>query len=228
MSCPMSRLARKSAALCLALALFFCANAASAANDAPMMKLPPRAASAKATYVYLHGIHGRAENGCPWMHDGAEDMGWLVCPHANTKNEDGTYSWGGSLLSQRAVVARAEAVAHEAGADADQPSVLVGFSQGAYLAMNLVRARFGRTRGLVLIGADVTPDRKTLEAAGVTRVVLAAGELDGSFWPMKRAAKKLEAEGMPVRFVSLGKIGHSYQTPNKEALHDAMVWAGSS
>src|SRR5215207_6529888 len=37
----------------------------------------PAADAAKPTVVYLHGIHGRAENGCPWMRAGD---GWLVCP----------------------------------------------------------------------------------------------------------------------------------------------------
>jgi hypothetical protein len=33
---------------------------------------------------------------------------------------------------------------------------------------------------------------------------------------------------MDVRYVSLGRIGHSYQTAEKQALRDAIVWAGGS
>jgi hypothetical protein len=45
---------------------------------------------------------------------------------------------------------------------------------------------------------------------------------------MKRAAEQLRREGVDVRFVSLGRIGHSYATPEKDALRDAIVWAGTS
>ena len=91
-----------------------------------------------------------------------------------------------------------------------------------------MRGHLGSYRGLVLIAADVAPDRALLEGAGVSRVVLAAGELDASFAPLRNAAARLAQEGFDVRFVSLGKIGHTYQTTEKEALRDAIVWAGQA
>ena len=194
-----------------------------------ILAFPPRATTTKPlTVVYLHGIHGRAENGCPWLHEGASEIGWLVCPSANAHLANDTFSWGGTLAEQRAVVARAEHAAQAEGADADAASVIVGFSQGAFVALDLVRARLGRYRGLVLIGADVEPSRAALEDAGVGRIVLAAGELDASFGPLQRAAARLRREGMDVRFVDLGRIGHTYQTTDKEALRDAIAWAGRS
>lgn len=195
---------------------------------------PPQAATASAparaplTVVYLHGIHGRPENGCPWLREGATEIGWLVCPAANSPLPNGTFSWGGSLGEQHAVVARAEHAAQANGASAVTANVIVGFSQGAYLAVDLVRARLGSYRGLVLIAADVEPTRAMLTAAGVDRIVLAAGDLDGSSGPLKRTAARLGREGMDVRFVSLGAIGHTYATPETTALRDAIVWAGGS
>jgi len=58
--------------------------------------------------------------------------------------------------------------------------------------------------------------------------VLAAGSLDASFAPLQRAAERLRREGMDVRFLDLGPIGHTYQTTDKEALRDAIAWAGRS
>jgi pimeloyl-ACP methyl ester carboxylesterase len=201
-----------------------------------ILAFPPASASASAsargahslTVVYLHGIHGLPQNGCPWLASGASELGWLVCPAANTQLPNGTFSWGGTVAAQREVVARAERAAQESGADPDAANVLVGFSQGAYVALDLVHARLGRVRGLVLIGADVAPSRAMLEAAGVSRIVLAAGDLDGASAPMKRATARLVREGMDARFVSLGAIGHSYETTEKEALRDAIVWSGTS
>lgn len=195
-----------------------------------ILAFPPRtpAPSKALTVVYLHGIHGRAENGCPWLREGSSELGWLVCPQANEHLANDTFSWAGTAAEQRAVVARAERAAQAQGADADSASVLVGFSQGAFVALDLVHGRLGSYRGLVLIGADVAPSRAMLDAAGVGRIVLAAGDLDGASGPMKRAAEHLRREGMDARFVSLGRIGHSYETTEKEGLRDAIVWAGGS
>jgi hypothetical protein len=198
-------------------------------GDASILAFPPRATStSKLTVVYLHGIHGRAENGCPWLREGASEIGWLVCPDANEHLSNDTFSWAGSVADQRAVVARAEHAAQTQGADPEAPGVIVGFSQGAYVALDLVHARLGRYRGLVLIGADVEPSRAVLSAAGVDRIVLAAGDLDASSAPMKRAAERLRREGVLVRFVTLGRIGHSYQTTDPDTLRDAIAWAGGS
>jgi predicted esterase len=206
-------------------------------SGATILAFPPAPASTSATdapssraltVVYLHGIHGLPANGCPWLRDGASELGWLVCPEANERLSNGTFSWGGTVASQREVVARAERAAQAQGADPSAANLLVGFSQGAYVALDLVHAHLGRYRGLVLIGADVTPSRKLLEEGGIARIVLAAGDLDGAAAPMKRAADQLRREGVDVRFVSLGRIGHSYATPEKDALRDAIVWAGTS
>ena len=195
-----------------------------------ILAFPPRTPAQRSplTVVYLHGIHGRAENGCPWLREGSSELGWLVCPEANEQLANGTFSWAGTAADQRAVVARAERAAQAQGADSKSASVLVGFSQGAFVALDLTAHHLGRYRGLVLIGADVAPSRAMLDASGVNRIVLAAGDLDGSSAPMKRAAEHLRREGMDVRFVSLGRIGHSYETAEREALRDAIVWAGSS
>jgi len=206
-----------------------------AAEGGAMLAFPPlsvehrggESASAPAlTVVYLHGIHGRAENGCPWFREGAEQLGWLVCPNANAALPGGAFSWGGGVGEQREVVARAERAAARAGASGE--TVLVGFSQGSFVAVDLVNAHLGRYRGLVLFSADVAPEAAHLRAAGVSRVVLGAGALDASFAPLQRAAARLRGEGMPVRFLDLGRIGHTYQTTNAGALAEAIAWAGGA
>jgi predicted esterase len=200
-------------------------------GDTTILAFPPRATTNDTkplTVVYLHGVHGRAENGCPWLREGASELGWLVCPEANEHLANDTYSWTGSVVEQRAIVARAEKAARAQGADPESAGVLVGFSQGAYVALDLVRAHLGHYRGLVLIGADVTPSHAMLASAGVDRVVFAAGDLDGASAPMQRAADQLRRDGMDARFVSLGRIGHSYETTNKDALSDAIAWVGRS
>lgn len=186
-----------------------------------VLAFPPRKnVQSTTTVVYLHGIHGLAKNGCPWLREGANEVGWLVCPEANVHLANDTFSWGGSAMEKRAIVAHAEKAVH-----ADGPTVLVGFSQGAFVAMELVEARQGNYRGVVLLSATVEPRAKELAAAGVKRVVLGAGELDGSYAPLKDTAKRLERAGVEVRFVSLGKVGHTYVAETGAPLATAIAWA---
>lgn len=197
------------------------------AEGHPLLAYPPRAKDEKAiTVVYLHGIHGLPQNGCPWLREGASEVGWLVCPAASSPLPNGTFSWGGPLADQHAVVARAERAAQRAGADGASANVLVGFSQGSYLAVDLVNHHLGSYRGLVLLAADVELSAAALREAGVTRVALGAGQLDGSYAPLRRTAERLRSDGLDVRFVDLGAIGHTYQTTETAALAGAIAWAG--
>jgi len=197
-----------------------------------VLAYPPQRsrASARATrvtrVVYLHGVHGKAENGCPWLRTGASELGWLVCPEANERLANGTFSWAGSVSDVRAVVARAEHAIVNEGAEPDAPGVLVGFSQGAYVALDLVRAEPGRWGGLVLLGAEIEPNAASLRSAGVSRVALLAGDLDGSSASVKRAAVRRHRGGIAATFKSLGRVGHTYVGEDRDALHDAIVWAG--
>jgi pimeloyl-ACP methyl ester carboxylesterase len=199
---------------------------APATLDGDLLVYPPYppAREAKATVVYLHGIHGLAVNGCPWMRS---DAGWTVCPEANERLANGTFSWAGSAADKRAIVARAE----RAAGSGDGETVLVGFSQGAYVVVELLEARLGRYRGVVFLSADVAPTARELRAAGVSRVVLGAGELDGAYAPMRATAERLGRDGrdgLDVRFVSLGRVGHTYAADDRAALANAIAWAAGA
>lgn len=190
-----------------------------------VLAYPPRAGDL--TVVYLHGIHGRAENGCPYLRAGASEIGWLVCPEANMPDAPG-FTWAGSAMDKRAIVERAERAAHARGADPSAPGVVVGFSQGSYVALELVRAGLGRYRGLVLLAADVAPTAAELRGAGVSRVALGAGDRDAASLPLRRTVERLAAEGFEARFVSLGAVGHTYTAEDPSALADAIAWAGGA
>lgn len=177
------------------------------------------------TVVYLHGLHGKAANGCPHMKSGASDVGWLVCPSADNKEPNGTATWSLEIEKPAAVVSHALSAAQAEGASAE-PGVAVGFSQGGYVTLDLVKSGKVKFRGLVLIAApEAHPSAAKLRNAGIERVVLAAGYRDAAYAPLVEDAKRLEREGMEVRFVDLGDVGHTYAAENTVALHDAIVWA---
>jgi predicted esterase len=178
------------------------------------------------TVVYLHGVHGRAENGCPWFRSGASELGWLVCPEGIERDANGTASWSGDVLAQGAVVSRALRTAEANGASI-APGVAIGFSQGGYVALDLVKTKQARFRGLVLIAApEAHPSAQKLRDAGVVRVALAAGALDLAYAPLIEDTKRLQREGIEARFFDLGRIGHTYAAEDTSTLRAAVAWAG--
>ena len=83
---------------------------------------------------------------------------------------------------------------------------------------------------LSLYQLTIEPDTafEKLHAAGIKRVVLAAGSRDQSHDALASDTKRLQSEGMDARFVDLGNIGHTYATEDNALLHDAIVWADSA
>jgi predicted esterase len=148
-----------------------------------------------------------------------------VCPEAIEKQPDGSWSWGADVFKQAPVVARSLRAAQATGASTE-PGVAVGFSQGSYVALDLVKARLATFRGLVLLGAEMHPNAKTSMDAGVKRVALGAGRLDGAHDSLVEETARLASEGLEVRFFDLGRVGHTYAVEDTAILRDAIAWAG--
>ena len=103
----------------------------------------------------------------------------------------------------------------------------MGFSQGGYVALDLVKTRQARFRGLVLIAApEAHPSAQRLRESGVVRVALAAGAEDAAYAPLVEDAKRLQREGMEARFYDLGRVGHTYAADDTTTLREAIAWAG--
>jgi predicted esterase len=157
-----------------------------------------------------------------------------VCPSGNGTCA-GEPDWEGSGRTKAAFLEKAiERVEERVGpyVDHDQPGVLIGWSRGAFAARDMVVARkdlVGKHfTGLVLIAAQVAPDAATLRAAGIKRIVMAAGDFDMSRPMMTGAIDALKHAGMPARFVSLGRIGHVWPTNFETTMREPIAWAGES
>ncbi len=189
---------------------------------APRDRSAPRPA-----VVYLHGRCGAAVNGCPHFASGVENFGWLVCPPATERCEGGGLSWSGPTSRTQTEVDRAVSAVEASfpgSVDVAAPTVLIGFSQGAYIAVEMAKARPGKYTGMFLIGAEIGADAATLNAAGVKRVVLAAGAYDGARPAMEAEAKKLSAHGFSAAFVNLGTVGHTYVADREGVLFASLQW----
>ena len=182
----------------------------------------------RAPIVYLHGICGGPDRGCDAFALEATRFGPFVCPQANVSCESGA-SWGGAAFQKLDAIDRGmQLVAErtEGALDVGRPGILIGFSQGGYAAVELVKARPGRFRGLFLVGASVRLDPKQMRSVGVTRVVLAAGRYDGTYAKLSALHHELAGSAIESRFVDLGPVGHTYvpSAEHESAVHEAWSW----
>jgi predicted esterase len=191
-----------------------------------VLAFPPENRGGKQpVFIYLHGIAGGPERGCAELAHAVPTYGWLVCPHANVRDGQ-KYSWGGSLAEQWAVVTQAvREVASEPEVDPSAPVVLLGFSQGAYVAADLVTAYPNKVRAALFVGANVRPQKDALVRSGVKKVAFTAGLYDGTHGYLAESARLLAAAGYPAQFRSLGKVGHTYVgDPEARALDSLISW----
>ncbi len=126
------------------------------------------------------------------------------------------------------------------GARARSGGTLVGYSNGAYFAAEVACAEpAGRWSGLVLMSMKLDLDPKRLARAGVKRVVLAAGDKDGSRASMQAMAARLEAgaqsggagggaASIETRFMSLGDVGHAFPSDMGARMCEAIAWVRGS
>ena len=183
------------------------------------------AAAARPLVVMLHGMCSDVLPTCDAVGLAGREGSWLVCPTGNARC-GGAADWYGSGEEKAASIDAAIAALDRAwGAFVDhRGDVLAGFSRGAFVARDVIYARPGRYRGAILVGASLSPDPDRFEAAGIRRVVLAAGDYDGARPAMQRAAARLSAGGVPARFVSLGRIGHWLPEDFEDRMREALRW----
>jgi hypothetical protein len=193
----------------------------------PLELYPPRSrAGALPLTVALHGKDMDPLDLCEGWSDEARAGSWLVCPAGNATSSQ-AFDWGGTV-EERLVALDTQLAAVEAVygplVDHERGDVLVGFSRGGFLARDLLYAGRARFRGVVFLGAAVRLDPVRLRAAGVRRVLLAAGDQDDARSTMQHTALRLAALGMPARFVGLGPIAHVLPKDLDRIMRDALAW----
>jgi predicted esterase len=195
------------------------------AGDWGMLRVPDALDAARPLLMYLHGMWASPEDSCPSFEAAAAPRGILVCPRGNAPLGGG-YTFSGSYATIHPRLDEARAAAEQAapGKVAPTGGVLMGFSSGAYFAVQTALAEPGRWRGLVLMSMDLKLDASALSRAGIERVVLAAGDLDGARASLMAQAASLAAAGLETRFVSLGPVGHHFATDMPAKMNDALAW----
>jgi pimeloyl-ACP methyl ester carboxylesterase len=191
------------------------------------VKAPARAASAAPVTVMLHGLCNDPQITCEWFLPGELGNEWQVCPRGNVACGGDTYQWGGSPAAKQRLVAGflSHVEAGDAGAASAEGAVLVGFSQGAYAAAEIVRAGPGPFVGVVIAGAPIELSLEELRRAGIRRAAFAAGDYDSARPALEHAAANLSRRGFEARYASLGKVGHVLPQASSAAVARLIDWS---
>ena len=175
--------------------------------------------------VVLHGMCGHPENACSHFEEQVTAREHLLCPRASQRCDGGGFIWPQRGFAeaiessvQRALIALAER------ADPARGRTLIGYSLGAFRALELAERGAGRYPRVMLIGAKILPNQKRLREAGVDRLLLSAGRADMMHAHMQREARRLLRSGYGARFLELGSAGHFFTPSFQDYLPQALDW----
>jgi predicted esterase len=167
--------------------------------------------------VYMHGMGASPEDSCRYFEPAAiATHARLVCPRGNAKQSEGG-AWIGNLDDKRYSLDQLMPVR-------PARSTLMGFSIGARVALQIALSESGKWSGLILMNQKLELSRAELVKAGIERVVLCAGEYDASYPVLYAEKQKLSRDNFPVRFVSLGPVGHHFASDMEAKMVDAITW----
>jgi len=175
--------------------------------------------------VMLHGMCDTPQRECPYFAGAVTKEQWLICPRADVACAHGGSMWG--WRTRHLVVESAIERVKEAfpGALEDQTGrTLVGFSLGAFAAVDIAHKGEGKWTYLVLLGAKVEPNAGLLERAGVSRVLLGSGDFDMMKWHMVEQSRRLQRAGLTSSFSSMGRVGHWFAPDMDGWTADALGW----
>jgi predicted esterase len=188
--------------------------------------------SMKPVIVYLHGRGGNPQEECRRWSRIARRYGWLICPSGQSVHGAGR-AWDNNWLSAHtATMAAITALRARYGRRVQlYGNTLVGFSEGAYAAMN-VGVREPRTfnRWLIL-AANTTywggPGLDALSTARerVRRVYLITGERDGVADGSREVDAWLRRAGVDTKLSIPADLAHELALERKPFLYEqALKW----
>jgi len=178
--------------------------------------------------VLLHGMCGAPRNTCDHFAAQITEHDHLVCPRASQRCAGGGASWpqlGFEAQIERAVL-RAEAALGER-LSTKPGRTLIGYSLGAFRALEVAQRGAGKYPRVMLLGARIHADPSKLRDSGVQRLLLGAGAFDMTYEHMQREARWVARRGVSARFLGLGRVGHALAPSLASYLPEALAWLAS-
>lgn len=177
-----------------------------------------RGKGTKPVILYLHGRNGNAAEDCRKWAKVATQFGWVLCPQGPGDSGGGGRTWMNSAQAGKAVMdASLSALrAKHKGRVQRYGNILVGFSEGAFVAMQAgLQDQKTWSRWLILAASDRywvgdAPSSLTGGSGGgkLQRVYLLTGETDGVAENTTRVGDMLKKHNVPVRVRIAPGMGH--------------------
>jgi predicted esterase len=195
-------------------------------DDQPgVVIFPAREAGPHPITVLLHGMCGDPARSCSHFADEVTRTSTLICPRASQRCEGGGSSWPESGVSEAVERAVARAKAELPGVlDDTRGRTLIGYSLGAFRALQIAQSSAGKYPRVMLIGAKVSLNQNLLAQNGVERLLLCAGNADMTHDHMRREAQRIRGPGVSARFLDLGPVGHFFTPSFGSYLPSALSW----
>lgn len=182
----------------------------------PAFYYPPKGSGPRPVLMYLHGRGANPQEDCrKWAKVGTA-FGWVVCPQGGEDRGGGSRAWANSADSgQHITDAVLNALrAKYKGRVRSRNHILVGFSEGAFIAQQLgLRDPQKWSRWLILAASDrywvgdVKTDL-THARSKLKRVYLLTGEKDGVVENTQRTGDLLRQARVNVKVGIVPQMGH--------------------
>lgn len=186
----------------------------------------------KPVIMYLHGRGGDPARDCQRWAPIARQFGWLVCPSGKGYHNSGR-TWNNSWAAGYSAVTGALRTLRDKYGRRVQlrGNTLVGFSEGAFVAMNVgVRAPQTFNRLLILGASDgylgaLGPSLIAQSRASLRRVYLLTGERDSVVHETRRAGEWFREGRVPLRVVTPASLAHEVALERERGLYrGALSW----
>lgn len=176
----------------------------------------PKVKGLRPVLMFLHGRGGNPEEDCrKWAKVGTQ-IGWVVCPQGPEDRGGGARAWNNSVPAGKEITEAAISAlrAKYKGRVMTRNNVLIGFSEGAFIAMQLgVNDPVRWSRWLILAANDQywwgdAPQKLVENRGKVRRVYLFTGEGDEVAENTKRVADLVKKAKIPVKLKIAPGTGH--------------------
>jgi predicted esterase len=176
----------------------------------------PRGKSRRPIILYLHGRGGNAFEDCRKWARVARQFGWVVCPQGPAPTDSGGRTWNNDAETAKRIVDATVVALQDKYVRRvrSRGCVLVGFSEGAFIAQQLgLRDPAHWNRWLILAANDQywmgdAPQLLEQNRAKIRRVYLFTGEDDQVAENTKRAGEMLKEAHIRVRVKIEPGLGH--------------------
>lgn len=192
----------------------------------------PKVRGSRPVIMFLHGRGGNPFDDCRKWAPVATQFGWLICPQGPEDRGGGSRAWQNNVAAGQEIIdASISAVkAKFRGKVHTKDSVLIGFSEGAFLAMQIgLHKPESWNRWLILAANDQYwfGDTEALlkeKHRKIRRVYLLTGERDEVAANTKRVGDTLRAAKVPVRVQIAEGLGHELPNGKMTTFRRPLRW----